>query len=474
MLANEETAVINRFFEKRQILARITKSEIIPFASFVYSLQIAPSVSIATIEGIERELCNVLYNFRSKRHNVTKPVSIRIRDMPLALEVAHPSPVTLIPTEKHLELAGLMGKSCVNKGKIERLDLSKNGEQHTLIAALSGGGKSSLMKSILSTMLLQTSFDVVKVVLIDLKNTDLYPFRALPHTLAYASTVDEAINAINWVKQECERRKQSQQIDYRLFLVFDELAELTKVKSKVVTQAMANLSSIMSVGRSLDVCTLCATQYPNKQTLDIVNTGFQQRFVGKMDSVVSANVAAKRSGSGAEGLTNPGDFVRVTTTIERFKAFLFDETLTEQMVNRIEAKWRKYVAKDFGKTSTTDSSTTLTHTLFNQIVTKKVEEKVVVEPSTIAFPAVQSNSRTVEPVVEVLPKVEESSTILLPKVEAIDPEILLLANKIEQDWQNGATKNRLTRIALDRDYAGSYKTKMDKVLRYLEAKHGKN
>lgn len=495
LLVSEEVKVINSFFAKRNIFAKVTNAENIPFASFVYTLSIAPSVTISTIEGIERELCNTLYNFRRNRHNIDKGVTIRIRDMPLALEISHPSPSILIPSDKHLAQPGLMGKSCVTRNKVEFLNLAENGQQHTLIAALSGGGKSSLMKSILSTMLLHTSFDVVKVVLIDLKNTDLYPFRNLPHTLAYASTVEEAINTIAWVKAECEARKQSQEIDYRLFLVFDELAELTKIKSKVVTQAMLNLSSIMSVGRSLDVCTLCATQYPNKQTLDIVNTGFQQRFIGKMDSIVSANVACKRAGSGAENLVNPGDFVKVTNTIERFKAFLFDDNLTNDMVNRIETKWRKHTAKKFADTSTVVSSTNLTHPLFAQNSQKSVSENsrsVLLIPSTTAVVSTERNSRTVEATVEASQLVEGIGQLVEEKVEVfgqlveefppkvevkveeIDPEIVMIATKIADEWRKGGSKNRLTLLALGRNYGGSYKLKMDKVFDYLAVKYGKD
>jgi len=480
-LVSEETQVINTFFKKRNLLARVENPEIIPFAAIVYKLVLDHSVTIATVEGVERELVNSLYNFRVKRHGmpVDTEVKIRVRDMPLALEITHPSPIILIPTDKHLITqpnVGLVGKSCVVKGKIETLDLRDGNTSHTLIAALSNGGKSSLLKSILSTMLLNTSFDYLKVVLIDLKNTDLVPFAKLPHTLAYASTVEQAISVVAWVKSECEARKQSGQRDYKLLLVFDELAELTKVKNKEVAQAIANLSSIMNVGRSLDVCTICATQYPNKETLGILNTSFQLRYVGRMDSVISANVAAKRSGSGAENLTNPGDFVRVGSSLERVKTFYFDDKLTERMVAEIEKKWRKHVNKTFVATDISASSTpssTISHPLFETISTKKRVEEMVEEPSTMPSHAPEASTLMVEPSSTIAKSSTMVEEVVEPSTDILkfngDSEFVKQCAIIKQGLSDEWSKNRICKLAFNGNgYAGSYARKFDKIVEFLK------
>jgi hypothetical protein len=119
----------------------------------------------------------------------------------------------------------LVGRSYDYNGACDEwLDLERH--YHMLVAAMSGGGKSTLMRMALSSLALNTAPNLLQIILVDLKNDDLVPFRNLPHVINYAGDIESAAAAIEYVYQIKTERIASQDKPFRLLLVIDELAEL--------------------------------------------------------------------------------------------------------------------------------------------------------------------------------------------------------------------------------------------------------
>jgi DNA segregation ATPase FtsK/SpoIIIE-like protein len=340
-LITEEIDLINAMLKAHGIQAR-TKSKLtlcVKSSFIAYGLQVAPGESVKRIEAISRELSNELTRQRVRLlRGYSGRAVARVRDYPLAIELPHPQPTPLSWATASLRMArhvALVGRSYSYTGaKEEYIDLERH--HHTLVAAMSGGGKSTLMRMALLTLAFNTSPADLRIILIDLKNDDLTPFRSLPHVLEFAGDIDSAATAIDYVHQVKTERIATQDKPHRLLLVIDELAELGADK-----EAMRQLGSILSTGRSLGINCWAGTQYPTAATIgSVVNASFTVRLVGMVDSKQAAHTASKRAGSGAELLQTPGDFLRIDgTDMQRMKAYNISQEDTTHFIQRTLGRW---------------------------------------------------------------------------------------------------------------------------------------
>lgn len=337
-----EIKLINQMLHAHGIKAEthIVRTVCVPSSFIAYGLRIAQGESVKKIEAIDRELSNALTRQRV-RHlpGYDGKAVVRLRDFPLALEVPHPQPTPLPWQSANLRTAryvGLVGRSYGARGpREEYIDLERH--HHTLVAAMSGGGKSTLMRMALLTLAYGTAPAELRAMLVDLKNDDLTTFRRLPHCIRYAGDVDSAAQVIDYVHQVKTERIATGDKPYRLLLVIDELAELGQAKD-----TLRQLGSILSTGRSLGINVWAGTQYPAASAIgSVVAASFTTRLVGMVDGKNSAHVATKRAGSGAELLQTPGDFLRVDgQDLVRMKAYNIDQADTAGLVQRIAGRWK--------------------------------------------------------------------------------------------------------------------------------------
>lgn len=338
-----EIDLINKMLAAHRVQARTTrKTTVCVQSSFIaYGLQVIPGENVRKIEAIQRELSNALTRQRARlMRGYAGRAVVRLRDFPLAIEVPHPKPVSLSWQSAKMEtgqFVALVGRSYGHHGpREEYLDLERH--YHTLVAAMSGGGKSTLMRMALLTLAQNTHPNDLRIMLVDLKNDDLTVFRDLPHVISYAGDIDSAAEAIAQVHQIKTERIASQEKPYRLLLVIDELAELGQSKD-----TLRQLGSILSTGRSLGINVLAGTQYPTAATIgSVVNASFTVRLVGMVDGKTAAHTATKRAGSGAELLQTPGDFLRIDgQELVRMKAYDISQEDTAVKVEEIIEDWKK-------------------------------------------------------------------------------------------------------------------------------------
>ena len=195
---------------------------------------------------------------------------------------------------------------------------------HLLIAGQTGSGKSVLINSVITSLLLQATPDEVRLVLADPKRVELAGFNGIPHLVTPVVTDhDKILNALYWATGEMDRR-------YRLFaratarniekynetrsgpdripyvvLIIDELADLMMSAPIQVEKAITRISQL---ARATGIHLVVATQRPS---VDVI-TGLIKANIPARVAFATASAVDSRTiidMTGAEKLLGRGDML---------------------------------------------------------------------------------------------------------------------------------------------------------------------
>lgn len=192
---------------------------------------------------------------------------------------------------------------------------------HWLVAALTGGGKTTVLRLLVWELADQNPpvhlGEVIEpgglqLLIIDGKGgTNFRPFGHLPH-LPHPIIADagEATRALAWALAELEIRKKDGRKLPRLVIVIDEVAEVLEVAGDKAAEAIRRITAL---GRELGVHIILATQHPTAGVLGgslaKANLGF--RLVGRVADARASALATGQKDLGAHLLRGNGDFLAV-------------------------------------------------------------------------------------------------------------------------------------------------------------------
>lgn len=324
-----EVKIINNMFRQNQVMAKVIKAENVLNSFIRYKLSLHASQSFNAVEKISRELSAALNKNRQRQSLPTTEI-ITSFNPSFALEVSHIKPETLhwsirkcTNLEKDCLLAGI--STIDSKPEIIRFDKTP----HILIAGMTNAGKSVLLQMLVLS--LAANSPDTQFVFIDLKNEDLVPFKKLPNVLSFNSNYQSAINAIDFMLTEKNKRVENN-AGNRIVLVIDELAQLATEKKNV-----QKLGDLISIGRSKRLNIIAATQSVTKDggIGSMMKANFPCRLVGMVVPGMSA-IATGLAGMQAHKLPGQGSFLRIEgNNNHRFQSYYISGSDVSMMVDWI-------------------------------------------------------------------------------------------------------------------------------------------
>lgn len=331
-----EIKIINGMFKHNRIMAKVIKAENVLKSFIRYHLSLHASQSFSAIERIQRELSAQLAKNRTKYDYGSTEIILCTKPN-FGLEVSHPKPEPLLwPMHKLLNLEPdtmLCGVSAIdNKAELVRFKDSP----HCLIAGMTNAGKSVLLQMMLLSLVANNSPDDLGLVLIDLKNEDLTPFKNLPHVISYNYDFEAATEAINSMVAEKNKRVEDNK-GKRIVLVIDELAQLAGDR-----RLASRLGDLASIGRSKRLNLIAATQSVTKDggIGSMMKANFSCRLIGKVAPGLSS-VATGMAKMQAHLLPGYGSFLRIEgDKNHRFQSYYIDQPDVKLMVNHVSKQYK--------------------------------------------------------------------------------------------------------------------------------------
>ena len=331
LTAKQRMHKINEIFSAFRVQALCTGYTIGPSVTR-YNIECGQGVSVKSVDRVIEDLSVRLGGVDARFVPIVGGKAYSGLEIPNAMisTVGYKEVLEKLPSRDKKPLSIAFGKDIAG----EIVYASMDDFPHMLISGTTGSGKSIFIHSIIMTLIMRTSPDDLKIVLVDPKQVEMAKYNDMPHLLCpiitepseaneamkklveemerrYTLFKETGCSDIKQYKEYCEDHPNYDEIPY-IIAVLDEYSDLVDRCKDIARPVLSIAQKARAAGIHLLVC----TQRPSTNVINGVIKGNLPTHVALMTANTTDSITIINE-SGAEKLLGKGDMLVQSPVVSR-------------------------------------------------------------------------------------------------------------------------------------------------------------